>query len=228
MVEVRNTKDYDRSISILVMGRCGVGKTVFATSSARRIIVLDIDGGLTPVRKNIDYIPVKSYRDYLEAVAFLQSAEGRAYDIAVLDSWTFLGNLVEKSVLTEVKREFLKGFDNWSLFKSRMRDCMTFFRELPMITVGTSLVALKEIEIGVRNEIVPDIQSDLKFEVGAIFQGVFYLDIVTNLQGKKERSLITAATGVVAAKDRFGKLPPVITGKDVNLDFVLNCLEKEV
>jgi replication-associated recombination protein RarA len=87
MIAIRNTRDDAGALTILLYGPPGAGKTTFATSFPRPL-VLDFDRGLRSVAATaIDYMDCSSVREMHEAVRTVEDRLA-SYDTIVLDSLT--------------------------------------------------------------------------------------------------------------------------------------------
>lgn len=196
-------------LNMLVYGVSGVGKTVFA-ATAPEPLFLDMEGGLLSVAgSRVDRVEVKNYGDLKEAYRFLKAGEHK-YASAVLDSLTELEKIVMGSVLAETGREAPRHKE-WNLWTARMRDIIRAFRDLPLNTIMTALEA--EIKDEATGAVMrrPAMPGRFGFELAGYFDLVLYLYVEQDRASSNFlRHLRTVGDEHLVAKDRFGKLPPII------------------
>ncbi len=212
-------------LNLLIYGEPGSGKTVLAgtaqdSKETSPILFCDVEGGTVSIRKksNIDVVSIRHIDQIIDLYNTLAGDKSDYYKTVVIDSLSELQKLDLRFCMDE---EFNKKPDvidrdvatlrSWGKSGERMRRIIRAFRDLPMNTIMTSLVATEKDEQTGIVQYFPMFPGKLRGEVPG------YFDIVGLLQAKEDRNgsvvtrtLQTAKTTKTIAKDRTASLDPVI------------------
>lgn len=209
-------------INALFYGPPGVGKTVLAGSAdavpeMRPVLLIDVEGGTMSLRHtypDVQVVRVQSWDDMQRVYDALYSGQ-HDYKTVVLDSLTE----IQKFSMYNIMRALLKkepdrdpdipGMREWGKNIEQIRRLVRAFRDLPMHTIFTALVAIdKDAKTGVA-QARPSLSGKLSAEVGGFVDivGYVYTKVV---DGEITRAMLTQGTDRHIAKDRSGKLPQVL------------------
>jgi hypothetical protein len=100
-MKIRKSKDVELSgINLLLYGNSGTGKTWYA-GTAPKPLVLDFDGGIITLRnKDIAYIPREEMSTWKKALKVIDEAmESKEFETIVIDSFTVLSMICMEHVL---------------------------------------------------------------------------------------------------------------------------------
>jgi len=185
------------TVNMLVYGPPGVGKTTFASTAPKPLIVDLENGSLALVGKDVDIAQVDTLQDAREAIKY---ALEHGYQTVVIDSITRYAELLMDEILRENKRETAR-IQDWGEVVKRIKKLIW---HLQSKNINTIFVALeteeKDEETLVKRPAVP---GQLKVAIPAI------VDIVGYMRVLKDGSRVVSVkpTAKWYAKDRSGKLP---------------------
>lgn len=206
-LRVRKTSDIGQQyLKLLTYGYSGVGKTYFAGTATKPLIISCESGLLTLRGKDIDCFEIKEWEDVEKAFVFLR-AGGHEYETVVLDSLTELQKkLCDK--LIEGKDKLTIG--DWGLVIDKIRRLVRHFRDLPMNVVIIALAdQTKDDETG-RVYTVPSLNGKaLPNELAAYFDVVLY-QFAKKTDTGTEYLALTHGEERCVAKDRSGMLPAIM------------------
>lgn len=212
-------------LNILIYGEPGAGKTYLAGTAqdskhTSPILFLDVEGGTVTLRKKpgIDVVRIKKIEDVVDIYNKLAADKSGYYKTVVIDSLSEVQKLDLRFCMDEEYNKKPDSIDrdvatlrSWGKSGERMRRIIRAYRDLPMNTIMTSLVASEKDEQTGVVQFFPMFPGKLRGEVPG------YFDIVGLLQSKEDRngevvtrSLQVTKTTKVVAKDRTDSLDPVV------------------
>jgi len=227
-MEVKRLTEVSPYLKILVYGKPGVGKTVFASTAPRPLFVDFEAGTLSITGKPIDVVSLTSYIQLYEIYMELYDREtgqlkGNKYDSLVIDSLTEVQKLNMDMVLSSgVEAKPTKDRDvpelrDYQKSMAQIGRLVRAFRNLPMNIIFTALpVEVRDEKTGIITAIKPSLPGKLSDEVAAYMDiiGYLWVEDVTgeNGQTKKMRKLLTQPSEPFYAKDRSpgGKLGTIV------------------
>ena len=213
-------------LNLLIYGEPGAGKTWLAgtaqdSKATSPILFLDVEGGTVTLRKksSIDVVRIQKIEQIVDVFNTLAADKSGHYKTVVIDSLSELQKLDLRFCMDEEYNKKPDSVDrdvatlrSWGKSGERMRRIIRAFRDLPMNTIMTSLVATEKDENSGVVSFFPMFPGKLRGEVPG------YFDIVGLLQAKEDRNgetvtrtLQVAKTQRTIAKDRTSALDPVIT-----------------
>jgi len=210
----------EEKLSILVVGKSGIGKTALAATfdDLSKVCLINLENGYRTIS---DY-PIDIYdctvdangnelqrpmrhKKLMHAITevFSKPETKAKYKYLVFDSITEASqNLIEhlKTIYPD-KRDSLKLYgDN----NDQMTALIKSIRDLPYVSLVIALDSVEKDELGRRFHSV-DIAGRISSRIPAFFDEVFYYDIF-EINEKKSRYLLTSNHETFPAKDRSGKL----------------------
>jgi phage nucleotide-binding protein len=213
-MEIKNTqKDYENvaSMFMLVYGAGGVGKTTFASTFPKPLLI-DFENGAKYFKQrgiDIDVAPMDKWftRDDIEQLQELIAN----YDTIVIDP---IGEAMEKLMKSEhLNNTKWKQADGsptmagWGKIKDDFRWLVKFLRD-----TNKNIVLVAHVAEGKDNDSIikrPKISANMADEISAMVDTVGYMDIVT-VDGEDKRVIRTQPTERYYAKDRSGTLPAYV------------------
>ena len=220
-LQIHNTADAQvkPSLVMLIYGEGGVGKTTFASTAPRPLIVDCEDGakyfGLRGI--NVDVAQVKAWREMRDV---LDIAKGDDYDTIVIDP---IGELMDK-----LKRHMLSLNDSklvqkdgsptmagWGWLKKTMRDYIKVLRDS-----GKHIILVAHIEEKSDEDRMikrPKIETKLSDDLVTMVDVVGYMTIVQNEGVSKRVIIVDPANDKYTAKDRTGQLGKMIEPNFTNI-----------
>lgn len=208
------------SFSILVYGKSGIGKTTLAatTPNITKTCIISLENGLRSIGdKNIAVYDCTvdangkelerhtRHDKFLYALKLFQGDDIKSkFDYLVIDSLTEIAqNLVEKLKLTYPNKS--DAMKLWGDYNDNMLNIVKSIRDLK--SYGIIVLALEKTEVDEfqRRFVGVDCAGKIAARLPAFFDEVFYYNIF-DIEGKKERLLLTSSFENGLAKDRSGKL----------------------
>ena len=216
----------ERTINLLTYGDPGVGKTVFCGSAdeipeLRKVLVLDVEGGTMSIGErypNVDVIRVEQFSDMTDIRNELMFGRQHGYRTVVLDSLTEMQKLSMDGVMGKAVKDSdvdpdIPRMRDWGANIAQMRRIVRQFRDLPLHVLFTALeMSDKDSRTGVTMR-KPSMSGKVASEVSGFMDLVLYM-YVKEIDANTGRYMLSGAAEGIVAKDRSGKLPPVIG--DVN------------
>lgn len=237
----------------ILFGESGVGKTPFSGtlqdfSKTSPCLLLDVDKGamslddskVKPIVLPVDrwsmmaviYDKIKkgAWDELAEYIGKQVggSVEPLQYRSVVIDSGTELEYKLRQGVVEANDKGDMEipSQPDYLRTQERFRKMYRSFRDLSLSVVMTAGIReVKEESTGIIKR-SPDFQPSLVHDLVRMTDFVIYMDVRTSGVGadtKWEKHLITSLSQRFIARDRSGKLPPVITGEKF---FWKNVLEK--
>jgi hypothetical protein len=210
-------------INALFYGDPGAGKTwLSATAEDHKdtapILFLDVEGGVTTIRKrkDIDVVTVRSIDEVVKIHGKLRGSPNcGGYGTVVVDSLTELQKLDMRTLMKEVvnKRpdldEDVPSQREWGISRERMQRIVRGYRDLPINTIFTAL-AQEERDNAGTIKFVPSLPGKLRQDIPGFLDVVGYMSTDVD-DGKIVRKLQFLGTRRVSAKDRTGALGNSLT-----------------
>lgn len=214
--------------TMLWYGDPGTGKTrLLGTAGADKrlspIIIADIEGGVITLRNmpGIEVVQIRTMQQFEDLINALANDTTNYYKSFGCDGITELQKLDMGTVMQAAKKN-AKNPENvdidvpspreWGKSGERLRRILRTARDLQMHTFFTALEAQTTDEQTDVTRYHPSIPGKLKNELSGFFDVVGRLEAksVPGKPGEVIRTLQTAKTNKVAAKDRFDVLPQVM------------------
>jgi len=213
---------FTESINMLVYGDSGVGKTVFAGSAPKALILRAENGAISAYRlgSKAKVWKINTWEDFEAAYDWIE-ANPDVFEWVVVDSITKLQELCIRSILDKAvkdnpKRDLdipaIQDHYKWQLLMKRF---VVMFNDLPVNVLWTALAMHKEDQEG-EDLVLPLITGkgyDISAAVCAEMNVVGYFRVV-NVKTKKgtqvvveqQRQLMVKTTPPYFAKDRYGTI----------------------
>lgn len=148
---IKNTRDVEETyLNIVAYGPPGAGKTTFASTFPKPLI-LSAESGLLSVRdRQVDFWEINTWEDVEEAFRYLRLGE-HAYQSVAIDSLTELQKKLNEYIVRKhpnVRRSYedLASQQDWGANIDKMRKLCRAFRDLPMHVAFLALDATKEVD----------------------------------------------------------------------------------
>jgi len=192
------------TINMLIYGAPGVGKTTFASTAPKPLIIDLENGSLALVGKNVDIAQVDTLQDAREAIKY---ALEHGYQTVVIDSITRYAELLLDEILRENKRETAR-IQDWGEGVKRIKKLIWTLQGKSINTIFVALETEEKDEDSLVKR--PAVPGQLKTAIPAIVDIVGYMRVLKD----GARVVSVKPTAKWYAKDRSGKLP-----EDVKPDF---------
>jgi hypothetical protein len=223
---VLKAKEARKHVNMLIYGKSGVGKTVLAASadavpSMRSVLIIDVEGGTMSAGErypDCDVVRVKDWNGVAEIYDVLQ-AGNHQWSTVIIDSLTeaqkfnmsavMAKRIIEREEKGETQDPDVPDMRAWGKNIEQIRKFVRAFRDLEMNVIFTALVKEEKNPRSGVIERMPYLSGKLAGEVAAFLDIVVYMYMKT-FDDEVKRIILTAATDEYVAKDRTGKLPPVL------------------
>lgn len=215
-------------LNLLVYGVPGAGKTYLlgtAEDSAdlSPFLFIDIEGGTLTIRKRkgIDVVRARSIDEIVKIHNMLYEDAGEYYKGVGIDSITELQKLDMKTIMKKEHENKPETIDPdqatmsaWGKSRIRLTRIIQGFKDLPIHTICTALLHEELDDVNGITKFSPAMSGQLRREIPGYFDVVAYLSAKSKGE-EVVRTLQTAMTSKVAAKDRTASLPGVIVGPNL-------------
>lgn len=226
LLQVKSPDEVVDWLNFLVYGDAGVGKTYLGGTAiddpvTSPLLVFDIEGGLTTLRKrkSIDVVPIRTMKElenrYNDLYKSIDSNGKLYYKSIMIDSLTELTDLDMKAIMKDAYGRNPDKVDidvpsprEWGKARNHIRTIVRAFRDLPCNVIYTAHVGALQEE-GQPTKFFPGFSGKLRTEVPGFMDIVGYL-YAENEGGLLVRKLQLQGTRRVVAKDRTGVLGDVI------------------
>jgi hypothetical protein len=219
-------------LNMLIYGEPGVGKTYLAATAqdcaeTKPILFVDVEGGTLTIRRrsDVDVRQVRTIKDVETIHNILYEDAGSYYKTVILDSLTELQKLDMKAVMEKEYNTNPERIDKdvptqraWGKSGNRVRAIIQAYRDLPIHTICTCLLAQEHDDTNGITTYFPSLPGKLRGEVSGYFDIVGYLKVEQGGAGTEQvRKLQIAKTRRVIAKDRTGSLGEQIESPTIPL-----------
>lgn len=220
--ELINGLDLSRHIKALIYSEPGAGKTVFAATAPKPLII-DVEnstealGDWPDLLAEAKVIRLDKWDDLETIVDAIRSGDPQYADreTLVIDTISELQrrNLDElldhKAKLDSTKSRFLAYQQDYKQSGEMLRRIVTAFRDLPMhlIVLSHAREVLDDGRMVIRPDLTPKLQDTMRGIFG--IQG-FLFEINEDWNAPFKNALQTRSNNVVQAKSRYRHLPPVV------------------
>lgn len=223
-------------LNILIYGESAIGKTTLIGSAAEHeffmpMLVVDIEGGTTTIRKrkDIDVVRAKTIKDVQVIQNELYKDTSGHYRTVAIDSLTELQDLDLRAIMKQAADANANvNIDvpsprEWGITRNHIRQVVRAYRDLPMNTLMTALV-LEEKEEGRPTKLYPSLPGKMRGEIAGFMDIVGYYYKERKGSGFVRRMQFTSTTKVLA-KDRTGELGDSVD--DPTLPMLMNKIFME-
>lgn len=240
MSKIVSLEEDDEYVNLLVYGKSGVGKTVFAGSADRVLFIAPEDDGTISAKRQgskASKVKVAGWNDFVEAYEgiFEDIEEIREnFDWLVVDSITHMQRLLMRGILEEAVEENeardpdIPQMQDWQKYQNMFMRFIQQFNELPINVLYTALVMTGEDEEG-ESFVLPDIQGkgyQMSQTICSFMTSYGYMEakkvnrkkngeIVKDEDGKPVKKTVRTITwedtGTIQGKDRTNVLAPKTT-----------------
>lgn len=191
---------------------------------------LDVEGGTTTIRKrrDIDVIQIRSMKKIEEVFDELAKDTSGYYKTVVIDSLTELQKLDMRTVMKQAENQrgsdkvdiYVPSMREWGKSGERMRIIVRGFKDLPINTIATCMLAEKQDETTGITSFYPSLPGKLRSEIPGFFDIVGMLSSKTVGSGdaaRVVRTLQVTRTRRVVAKDRTSALGDIVDNPSIPL-----------
>lgn len=217
----------DKHHRMMVYGEPGVGKTVFAGTSPKALILVNDESetmSAAAMGSDADVWPCPTYEDIDEAFEYLRHEGHKTYEWVWIDNLTLLQDqamdvIMEELVRTKPTRNrWVPDQHEYLVNQNRLSTMVRNFKKLPM-NVGFTAHVMKSEDMDGKILYLPMIQGGQ----GALSQKICgYMNIVgyiatTKKEGKTTRKMYLDKQGKYHAKGRFPGMASVLEDPTVPL-----------
>lgn len=202
----------NNGVKILLYAPSGAGKTSTLKTTGKTLLI-SLEGGELSLAgsDNVDILRPRSYDELKQAYKIAKENLDK-YDTLAIDSLTELGEMIVAHLKKDPEFNSMKdGMKMWMRYSDLMYEVCKSFRDIGNIDVV--LIALAEtVKENFEDRLYPMIPAKkIQSKLPQLYDLVLYLNVDEN----SNRSIMTQPTSGVMAKDRSGKLQPVIEGSDL-------------
>ena len=186
-------------ISMVSYGRPGTGKTSFAATMPKPLLILDAkEEGTDSILGTEDtyVLPIETWEDFELAFWFLKSKEGRKYNSVSIDTFTYIQELCMNSILEETGRT-TPSKREWGMMSNKIKPWILHYRDLPQHLMFICHDRVDEVDVAededqimpeVGPRLSPSISSALNAAVKVVGQSYIKEDVKTK-KGKITKSM---------------------------------------
>ena len=222
-------EEEDDHVNILVYGKSGCGKTVFAGSGDNVLFIAPEDDGVISAKRQGSTAkkwPVKSWADLEEAYNWLYDNPDHGFEWIVIDSVTEMQQILLRNILANVVKENatrdpdIPAIQDHQKWQNMFKRFVKAFNALPVNVLWTALVRNESDEEG-EDFLTPDIQGkgyQMSQAIASYMTCYGYMEVKRRKDkdtGKIERirRITWQDTGIIQGKDRTDALAPYTEGK---------------
>lgn len=134
IVPVGKTSEW---LSMVVYGRSGTGKTTFAGTAPKPLLILDVsDRGTISVKGQPEtyVLSIEKWEDFEEAYWYLKSGKHSFKSVAI-DTMTQLQDLAIRQIVGDEKEDLIISRRAWGAVSALMKTWILNFRDLPLTKI---------------------------------------------------------------------------------------------
>lgn len=225
-------------LKVLVYGRNGMGKTRFACTAPKPLLIDIQEKGSQSVRKysGVEVYEARSWKEVVWAYWYLKSAD-HPYESVVVDTLTGMQNICMTQVLKEseerdpIKDPKTASQRDWGKLAQLMKEQLLNFRNLPLHVIFTAQERTVDNEEEERIERVPDLSPGSRATATAcvgIIGHIYRKEKRWAAKGGKERKkwetrMLVGPHDDFVTKDRTGVLGRIVV--DPTIPDILQRME---
>jgi hypothetical protein len=226
---INSVAESEALINMIIYAESGTGKTILAGSSdavaeMSPVLIADVEGGTFSLRAfypNVKSVRIKSWDDIATLYNELRRGD-HPFKTIVIDSLTELQKVSMTTIMAEVIKHDadrdpeVPSVREWGKNAEQIRRVVRAFRDLPMNTIFTALVADDKDPKSGKTTYRPSLPGKLAKEVPGYVDLCLYMyrkelpDPEQEGKTKNSRLLLSSATEQYVCKDRSNNLPPVL------------------
>lgn len=245
IISLEEDDDY---VNLLVYGRSGIGKTVFAGSADRALFLAPEDDGTISAKRlgsKAHKIPILSWNDLQGAYEYIYDNPDLPYDWICIDSLTEMQDMLLRQILDDVVRDNpnrdldIPAIADHQKWQNKFKRFVKAFNALPINVLYTALVRAEEDEEG-ETFLTPAIQGkgyEMSQKIASYMTSYGCMQIKRvknpkfdpdedagrdNPKYKRVRRITWEDTGPIQGKDRTTVLAPYTQG--LNLQQVTDLI----
>jgi hypothetical protein len=237
LLQVQSPKDIVEWINLLLYGEVGTGKTYMIGTAEddfrlRPVLVFDVEGGMTTLRKrsDVDVVSVRSIKEledkYNKLYHSIRTGENGKpeiyYKTIGIDSLTELADLDMRGVMREAYKRRPETVDidvpsprEWGIVRNHMRLIVRAFKDLPCHVVLTAGLGVTSDD-SEPAKFYPGFAGKLSREIPGFADIVGYYYAKNNM-GKIDRYMQVVGTNRVVAKDRTQALGQTVENPSLSM-----------
>ena len=175
MGRIKKVESLPFKVSACVYGRSGTGKTTFACTFPKPLLIIDIkEEGTDSVVdvEGVEVVSVDLWQEFEQLYWFLKSKSGRKYKTVVIDTVSQLQELALMRAL-ELEGKDMDSFPTkhtWGTAASILKPWIIHFRDLPMNVVFTAQDRVTDLGESEESEdqMIPEVGPRLMPSVAAV------------------------------------------------------------
>lgn len=168
--KIKSVAEVDTNLSVLVYGRSGTGKTTFASTFPKPMLIVDVrEKGTIGLRKikGIDVVEIESWKDVQDLIEYLKA--GHEYQTIVIDTVTGLQDLATDELLRKnnMKTEDKITLPMHGVIGQMMIGILMDLREIApyVVYLAQDKENKKDADAGATDQIEPSAGAELKDKV---------------------------------------------------------------
>lgn len=247
--QIISLEEDDDFVNLLVYGRSGVGKTVFAGSANKVLFLAPEDDGTMSAKRlgsKANKIKIKSWKDLQRAYEWLYDEPDHGFEWVCIDSITEMQNMLLRTILDEVVKKNperdldIPAIADHQKWQNMFKRFVKAFNALPVNILWTALVRAEEDEEG-DPFLTPSIQGKgyaMSQDIASYMTSYGCMQIKRvrnpdfddeedvskeNPKYKKVRRITWEDTGPIQGKDRTTVLAPYT--QDMNLQQIHELIQ---
>ena len=239
--QIISLEEDDDYVNLLVYGRSGVGKTVFAGSAQKVLFLAPEDDGTISAKRlgsKASKIPILSWNDLQGAYEWLYDTPDHGFDWVAIDSLTEMQEMLLRQILDDVVKDNpnrdldIPAIADHQKWQNKFKRFVKAFNALPVNMLYTALVRSEEDEEG-ETFLTPAIQGkgyEMSQKIASYMTSYGCMQVKriknpdfdpdedvgrSNPKYKKVRRITWEDTGPIQGKDRTTVLAPYTQGMNL-------------